>query len=116
MDWLGVGPRSPRRTPTTMMMILDDLAGTLHRKPSLGSSEGTASGLDDHDGWSDEDEDSGPNRNGPGGTAENTSSQEYSDYARGLSYSESEGRARVQRASGGESGEPPVRLSGRSRR
>lgn len=97
MDWLGVGSAcSPAQDA-------DDDDDDPRRRPRRNSPQetphsevrrGPLRGLDDHDGWSDEDEDSdGPNRNRSGrdGRSEFASSQEDSDYARGLSYSESEG-------------------------
>lgn len=97
MDWLGVGSAcSPAQDA-------DDDDDDPRRRPPRNSPQetphsevrrGPLRGLDDHDGWSDEDEDSdGPNRNRSGrdGRSEFASSQEDSDYARGLSYSESEG-------------------------
>ena len=108
MDWLGVGsacspaqdaddddddPRRPRRNSP-------------QETPHSEVRRGPLRGLDEHDGWSDEDEDSdGPNRNRSGrdGRSEYASSQEYSDYARGLSYSESEGENARSNGQGGAS-------------
>ena len=98
MDWLGVGSAcspaqdadddddDPRRRPRGR----DASPETPHSAIRRGALRGLH---EHHDGMSSEEESDGPNRarSGRDGKSEYASSEEYSDYTRGLSYSESEG-------------------------